>query len=165
MEAIVTAAISGLVAIVVALINARATRQRSPADSRETDEGDDSGVEPERPRALRRAGAGLWAVFGRLPALGRRRTPWVAALVGFLFGGFGIALYFRRQADVLVGLAFLVPLFLATRGSESDEAATFGWWYWPFATLAATYCVLRVESANRGLEAAGTMETGEAVGR
>jgi len=63
----------------------------------------------------------------------------MAALVGFLFGGFGIALYFRRQADVLVGLAFLVPLFLATRGSETDEAATFGWWYWPFATLAATY--------------------------
>jgi len=153
MEAIVTAVISGLVAIAVALINARATKQRSPVDPREPDRDEEGAVEPARPGALRRAWAALWALFGRLPGLGRHRTPWVAALVGFLFGGFGIALYFRRQADVLVGLAFLVPLFLATRGSETDEAATFGWWYWPFATLAATYCVLRVESANRGLEA------------
>ena len=77
----------------------------------------------------------------------------MAALVGFLFGGFGIALYFRRQADVLVGLVFLIPLFLGTRGDGADT--TFGWWYWPFATLAATYCVLRVESANRRLGAEG----------
>ncbi len=85
----------------------------------------------------------------------------MGALVGFLFGGFGIALYFRRQADVLVGLVFLIPLFLATSGPENEEA-TFGWWYWPFATLAAIYCVLRVESANRRLEAeaAGGAEAG-----
>ena len=148
MEAIVVAAISALGAIAVALINARATRQRqaSPPDG---DEGD--GAAAAGPGVFRRAWTRLWELFGRLPPLGRPRAAWIAALVGFLFGGFGIALYFRRQADLLVGLVFLIPLFLATRG-EGDET-TFGWWYWPFATLAATYSVLRVESANRRLEA------------
>lgn len=151
MEAIIVAAISAVGAIAVALINARANRHREsvkPVDVTAVD------VEsPDRPGLLRRAWARLWELFGRLPALGRPRTAWVAALVGFLFGGFGIALYFRRQADILVGLVFLIPLLLSTRG-EGDET-TFGWWYWPFATLAATYCVLRVESANRRFEAEG----------
>ena len=154
MEAIVVAAISAAGAIAVAVINARATRRHEASGRPELGE-----VTPEadavaaiaRPGRVRRAWTRLWELFGRLPPLGRRRAAWIAALVGFLFGGFGIALYFRRQADVLVGLVFLIPLFLATRGEDEDMA--FGWWYWPFATLAATYCVLRVESANRRLEA------------
>jgi hypothetical protein len=149
-EAVAVAAISALGAIAVALINARATRQRDSGTGRSPDGTADEPGAGTRPGRLGLAWRRLWELFGRLPPLGRRRTAWVAALVGFLFGGFGIALYFRRQADLLVGLVFLIPLFLATRG-EGDEA-TFGWWYWPFATLAATYCVLRVESANRQLE-------------
>ena len=145
MEAIVVAAISALGAIAVAVINAQATRRREAAPEPARDDASPTA----RPGRRRRAWSRLWELFGRLPPLGRRRTAWLAAIAGFLFGGFGIALYFRRQADVLVGLAFLVPLFLSTRG-EGDET-TFGWWYWPFATLAATYCVLRVESANRRL--------------
>jgi len=150
-EAIVVAAISALGAVAVALINARTTRQREASPKPQLEGDADPALAPTRPSRLRRAWAWLWELFGRLPVLGRRRTAWVAALVGFLFGGFGIALYFRRQADVLVGLVFLIPLFLATRGDGAET--TFGWWYWPFATLAATYCVLRVESANRRLEA------------
>ena len=153
MEAIVVAAISAAGAIAVAVINARATRQRDSASPEPVEADADAVVAPGRPGLFRRAWARLWSLFGRLPSLGKRRTAWIAALVGFLFGGFGIALYFRRQADVLVGLVFLIPLFLATRGE--GEETTFGWWYWPFATLAATYCVLRVESANRRLEAEG----------
>ena len=153
MEAIVVAAISALGAVAVALINARATRQREASPKPEPKGDAGAALAPKRPGRLRRSWAWLWELFGRLPVLGRRRTAWVAALVGFLFGGFGIALYFRRQADVLVGLVFLIPLFLATRDDGAET--TFGWWYWPFATLAATYYVLRVETANRRLEAEG----------
>ena len=153
MEAIVVAAISAAGAIAVAVINARAISRRESAKPEAVEGNADAVVAPDRPGMFRRAWARLWELFGRLPPLGKRRRAWVAALVGFLFGGFGIALYFRRQADVLVGLVFLIPLFLATRG-ESEET-TFGWWYWPFATLAATYGVLRVESANRQLEGEG----------
>ena len=152
MEAIVVAAISAGGAIAVALINARATRQRETSPKPAPAGVDGDAVAATGPGRVRRAWARLWELFGRLPPLGRRRAPWLAALVGFLFGGFGIALYFRRQADVLVGLVFLIPLVLATRGDGAET--TFGWWYWPFATRAATYCVLRVESANRRLEAA-----------
>jgi hypothetical protein len=148
-EAIIVAAISAVGAIAVALINARVTRQRE-ASPRPAAGGLGSDI-ATRPGPFLRAWTRLWEFFGRLPPLGRPRAAWVAALVGFLFGGFGIALYFRRQADVLVGLVFLIPLFLATRGDGAET--TFGWWYWPFATLAATYCVLRVESANRRLDA------------
>ena len=161
MEAIAVAAISALGAVAVALINARASRHRSTAQALDpAGDEDGAGPEPERPGKLGRAWARLWELFGRLPMLGERKTAWVAALVGFLFGGFGIALYFRRQADVIVGLVFLIPLFLATRGEGNGEETTFGWWYWPFATLAATYCVLRAESANRRLEAEEAVETG-----
>ncbi len=157
MEANVVAAISALGAIAVALINANATRRREASPTPAPAGVDGDAAAAAKPGRFGRAWTRLWELLGRLPPLGRPRAAWVAALVGFLFGGFGIALYFRRQADVLVGLVFLIPLFLATRGE--DDESTFGWWYWPFATLAATYCVLRVESANRRLEADAKPDT------
>lgn len=151
MEAIVVAAISALGAVAVALINARATRQHyRPAPT--TPESPSEAVDDhDLPGAPERAWRRLWALFGRLPPIGRRTTPWVAALLGFLFSGLGVALYFRKGADVLVGVVFLLPLLAATSGSGEDT--TVAPWYWPFATLTATYCVLRAESANRRLEA------------
>ena len=155
MEAIVVATISAISAIAVALINARASRRRpaaptsDPAGAELANQNEQ--VETPRPGRIRRASSRLWGLLTLLPQLGRRRSAWIAALVGFVFGGFGIALYFRRQADVLVGLAFLLPLYFATRGDEGADTSVSPW-FWPFATLAATYFVLRVESANRRLE-------------
>jgi hypothetical protein len=94
----------------------------------------------------------VWRLFAELPPLGRSVRSWLAALLGFLFSGFGIALYFRKLPDVLIGIAFLVPLGLASSGGEdapSGEETTIAWWYWIFAALAGIYGALRAESANR----------------
>jgi hypothetical protein len=94
----------------------------------------------------------VWRLFSALPPLGRPVRSWLAALLGFLFSGFGIALYFRKLPDVLVGIVFLVPLGLASSGgadAPADESTTIAWWYWIFAALAGIYGLLRAEAANR----------------
>jgi hypothetical protein len=147
-ETIVAAAISAFAVIAAAWIN---TRGRGQAPPPELGTPDDSS-EPRKSR-VRRAYEGLWTALMRLPAPSRRTTPWLAALVGFLFSGFGVALYFRKGPDVLAGLAFLLPLGLAGGGSATSEESTLAWWYWIFAALAGLYCLLRAESANRRLDA------------
>jgi hypothetical protein len=151
-EAIVVAAISAAGAIAVALINARASRQRPalPTTAVEVDD-DAAATAPERPGPLARAWERLWQLFGRLAPPNRTTRPWLAGLLGFLFSGFGVALYFRKGVDVIAGIVFLLPLGLMTNDSAGEDPAV-AWWYWPFAALTAAFGVLRSESANRRLE-------------
>lgn len=153
MEAIVVAAISAAGAIAVALINARASRQRPALPTTAAEDHDRAAAKavPERPRALARGWERLWQLFGRLEPPNRATRPWLAGVLGFLFSGFGVALYFRKGVDVIAGIVFLLPLGLMTNDSAGNDPAV-AWWYWPFAALTAAYGVLRSESANRRLE-------------
>jgi hypothetical protein len=124
---------------------------------------------PPPPGPLRRAGrwitsvagavdAGLWRLLNRLPPLKRRTKPWLAAVLGFLFGGFGVALYLRRSVDVIIGIVLLVPLSLAgSQLSTGQQAAdeSLPAWAWFVEGSSAFYCYLRAVSSNRRLEAGG----------
>ena len=92
----------------------------------------------------------VWRLLRRLPPLGERVRPWLAALAGYVLGGIGVALYFRTVPDLLAGLAFVLPLGAASAGGPEDSG--LAWWYWIFAALSALYALLRAGSANRRLE-------------
>jgi hypothetical protein len=98
----------------------------------------------------------IWGLLDRLPVLERRGKPLLAAVLGFLFGGLGLALYLRRSVDVIVGIVLLVPLSIA--GSQLDTGQqgadeSLPAWIWIFQALSALYSFLRVISSNRRLEA------------
>ena len=95
-----------------------------------------------------RAGPRLSRPFARLPVLDQRTPPWLAALLGYVLGGVGVALAFRTTPDILAGIVLLIPLGLA-----STEESGLAWWYWVFAALAALYALLRAETGNRRLDA------------
>jgi hypothetical protein len=95
-----------------------------------------------------RAGPRLTAPFARLPALDQRTPPLLAAAVGYVLGGVGVALAFRKVPDILAGIVLVLPLGLA-----STEESGLAWWYWLFAGLAGLYALLRAETANRRLDA------------
>jgi hypothetical protein len=58
--------------------------------------------------------------FSRLPPLKRHHRPMVALLLGFLFGGVGLGIYFRSWPDFLIGLGlgFVVALITLALGIE-----------------------------------------------
>jgi hypothetical protein len=151
-ETIVAAAISAFAVIVAAWINTRGRGVPAPPGATAAGEA----LRPRQSR-LRRAYLGFWPVLMRLQAPSRRTTPWLAALLGFLFSGFGIALYFRKPVDVLAGILFLLPLGGASSGPAEDS--TIASWYWFFAAIAGLYGLLRAESANRRLDAEAAAET------
>jgi hypothetical protein len=144
MTEIAVALIAATGTIITTWMTLRASRNSPPAAPEATPA---ALVTPPRPGALDR----VWRLFSMLPPLGRPVRSWLAALLGFLFSGFGIALYFRKLPDVVVGIAFLVPLGFASSGREAapGESGTIAWWYWIFAALAGMYGLLRAESANR----------------
>jgi hypothetical protein len=96
-----------------------------------------------------RAGPRLTAPFARLPLPDQRTPPWLAAVLGYVLGGVGVALAFRKVPDIVAGIVFLLPLGLA-----SSEESGLAWWYWLFAALAAVYALLRAETGNRRLDEA-----------
>jgi hypothetical protein len=158
METIAAAAISAVAVICAAWITARPRAAAAVAPPPSTA---DSGPRLGR---LRELAARSWALLGKLPPLPRRKRPWVAALVGVFFSGLGIALYFRKGPDILIGIPFLLVFALA----EDDSARTSGapvlaWWYWIVAGLCGLYSLLRAESANRRLDAAAEAPSAPAL--
>jgi hypothetical protein len=134
-ETIVAALVTGAATVAAALIAVRAGRPS----------GGEAAVPPAGRRELRNP-------FSRLPALTKRRRLWVAGVVGFLFSGIGVALYFRTLPDALLGALLSVPFWISIAvqpESGSGEPTSTPWWYWPFAVLTALYCVLRADEANR----------------
>jgi hypothetical protein len=84
-------------------------------------------------------------VATRLPPLKRRKNPIVAALVGVMFGGIGLAIYLRSWVDA--GLAFVWIIAL-------DVVLTSGLSEIGIITIVAVYGkygYTRVEASNRVL--------------
>lgn len=101
-----------------------------------------------------------WRLVSRLPPIERERNPLLAATLGFAFGGLGPALYFRTQADVLIGLVLLAPLAFAggdlSGGSgEHTTGPSLPGWIWGFMALSSVYSFMRAHSSNRRLAQAG----------
>jgi hypothetical protein len=144
-ETIVAAAISALAALGSAWIATRAAQ--SPP--RPVDSPVDSPPPHPGPGGLRRLAAAIRERLHALPPLRRRTRPWLAALLGFLFGGFGPLLYLRGGVDIVVGIALLVPLGFAGGRTAEEPIA---WWYWIFAALSATYSFSRSIGSNRRQE-------------
>jgi len=91
----------------------------------------------------------LTKLLERMPRL-KRKSANVAVVVGFLFGGIGLALYFRSVPDFFA-LILVVLITLSLVASLGQ----FGWL--AGAPIAALYGYLRVEESNR--RAAGSNET------
>jgi hypothetical protein len=52
------------------------------------------------------------SLFGRMAPLSQARNPQAAALLGFLFGGIGLGVYFRSFVDFLVPILITVLVFM-----------------------------------------------------
>jgi hypothetical protein len=85
------------------------------------------------------------SVFNQLPPINRRRNPQIAALIGFLLGGIGLAIYFRSFVDFIVPVAMVVLLVAFSAGFS--ELGWFGG-----AILAGGYGYLRASRSNSSLE-------------
>jgi hypothetical protein len=75
----------------------------------------------------------------QLPAPAQRRDANVACLVGFLFGGIGLAIYLRTVIDLILPLGIGLLLFAVHPGGASILAG---------AVIAALYGYFRVKIAN-----------------
>jgi hypothetical protein len=96
--------------------------------------------------AIRKLSSSLdpaWSVMYKLPPLGRRTRPWLAAVIGFVAGGIGLSLYFRKWVDVLILVAMVIAAVLVGYLVEGS--------WWVGAAFAAVYGFIRAESSNRRL--------------
>lgn len=94
----------------------------------------------------------VWQLVERLAPLARKVHPWRATALGFLFGGVGVAAYFRTGVDVLIGVLLAIPLALYGSTLPDDPRAPHPgppWWLWASLVIAAIYAFLRAESSNR----------------
>ena len=85
-----------------------------------------------------------WRLFYKLRPLRRRTRPWLAALLGFTFGGIGLILYLRTLVDFVVLAAIVLAAFAI------NYYLIPGAW-WVGAGITAFYGYLRSESSNRRL--------------
>jgi hypothetical protein len=95
---------------------------------------------PEAPRTFFDP---VWTLVYKLPPLGRRTRPWLAAVIGLFLGGIGLAVYFRKLADVPILLVLVVGAYLL-----GTYVLDIGHW-WIHGGLASFYGYLRAESSNR----------------
>jgi hypothetical protein len=86
----------------------------------------------------------IWASMYWLPALPRKKSSPVAGLIGFLFGGIGLAIYLRSLVDLIVPIALVVVALILI-----NWIGGIGWALG--ATISALYGFFRVESSNRRL--------------
>jgi len=85
-----------------------------------------------------------------LPVLGRRKRLGLAAVIGFLTGGIGLALYFRSIRDlfpveVAVGLALVSSIVAGVNPLYIEVTVA--------AVVGGLYGFLRAQSSNRRLAA------------
>src|SRR3954451_9419492 len=86
------------------------------------------------------------AVLTKFPPLHARKHPGLAALIGAVTGGFGLAIYFRSLRDLLpVELAgALIMLGSLTAGVEPLQVAQFA-----MPVVGGLYGLLRARSSHR----------------
>lgn len=88
----------------------------------------------------------LIAMMDRLPVLFRVRNPGVAGLLGFCFGGIGLAIYFRSLVDLIIPVLLAILFAILFK-----NLAAAGWL--AGAVVAGLYGISRAVSSNRRLGA------------
>jgi hypothetical protein len=88
----------------------------------------------------------ILGVFGILPPLRTAKSPGVACLIGFVFGGIGLAIYLRSLMDGILPIVAVI-LFALFTGSELGMLGG--------AAFAGLYGLFRVLHSNAKLEEAG----------
>jgi hypothetical protein len=84
-----------------------------------------------------------------LPPSRKLRNPVTAAIIGFLFGGIGLAFYFKSVIDFLVPVGFAV----ATVALAAATSAPSGTGYLAGAIIAARWGYYRARQSNLRLAA------------
>lgn len=90
----------------------------------------------------------LKGALGTLSPLSARKSPNLAAFLGFLFGGIGIGLYFWSFIDALIPLAIVLALTFAVDQLAAVDAIVG---LLTGAIVAALYGYLRASDSNRRL--------------
>jgi hypothetical protein len=94
---------------------------------------------------LERLAKWVWSMFPPL----RRTSPQLAAAVGFLFGGVGLAIYFRSFVDFVAPIAIAIVATLVVVKLVGAEAE-LGWL--AGAIIASFYGLSRSQDSNKRLE-------------
>jgi hypothetical protein len=92
---------------------------------------------------------GLWGLlsgaWNALPPVGRKTRPNLASAIGFLFGGLGLAIYFRTVIDLFLPVAFAIVAQLIV-WKELGAGFELGWL--TGAVIAALYAFFRAQNPN-----------------
>jgi hypothetical protein len=84
-----------------------------------------------------------------LPVLTLKRNPKTAAVIGFVFGGIGLAVYFRSVVDAVIPIVVSFILFMVIPDVAGLDLLAG-------ATIASAYGRRRVEDSNARLPAVHT---------
>jgi hypothetical protein len=89
----------------------------------------------------------VWTAATRLRPLRRRVHPWLAAIIGYIFGGIGLALYFRSWTDVVAAVVLVLTGFALGVFVYVTTGVTLS--FWAGAALPALYGYVRASASNR----------------
>ena len=81
-------------------------------------------------------------IMNPLRPLRARKTPWLAFVLGFLFSGIALGIYFRSWVDFVVSTIIWLAL-IATPGDAG---------FWAGAVIGALWGLLRAVNSNERLE-------------
>ena len=82
-------------------------------------------------------------IMNPLHPLRARKTPWLAFVLGFLFSGIALGIYFRSWVDLVVPTIIWLVL-IATPGDAG---------FWVGAVIGGLWSLLRAINSNERLEA------------
>jgi hypothetical protein len=80
-------------------------------------------------------------VMNPLPPVKTRKKPWLAFVLGFLFSGIALGIYFRSWADLIVPTLIWLAL-IATPGDAG---------FWAGAVVGGLWGLLRAVNSNERL--------------
>jgi hypothetical protein len=80
-------------------------------------------------------------VMSPLPPIRERKRPWLAFVLGFLFSGIALGIYFRSWVDLIVPTVIWLVL-IATPGDAG---------FWAGAVIGGLWGLLRAINANESL--------------
>ncbi len=86
-------------------------------------------------------------VMNPLPPLRARKRPWLAFVLGFLFSGIALGIYFRSWIDLVLPTV----IWLALIATPSDAG------FWAGAVLGGLWGLLRAINSNERLGAGRTL--------
>jgi len=93
----------------------------------------------------------IYQLLNKLPVLGAKKNVNWACAIGFLFGGIGLAIYFRSVVDFIIPMAIaFVVIYVA-----GDIGILGG------MVLASVYGYFRTQNSNERLD---SLETANAAG-